>query len=80
MLTSVCREPSLGFTGGPVERSLKVWAKICAKFKSCVWEFGQLSGVLWPERERELWAFGPQLSWKWQFVPLHLWGTREMCV
>lgn len=45
---------ALGFTGGPVEWSLKVCAKICAKFKSCAWRFGQLSGVLWPGRKGTL--------------------------
>lgn len=31
---------AMGFTGGPVE------LKVCAKFKSCAWDFGQVSDVL----------------------------------
>lgn len=63
---------ALGFTGGPVEWSLKVCAKICAKFKSCAWRFLGSSLVCCGQGERELWAVEPQLYWKWHFVPLHL--------
>jgi len=52
---------ALGFTGVPVEQSLKVCAKICAEFESCAWGFGQLSRVLWPEREGTVGSCAPAL-------------------
>ena len=81
MLTSVCRERSL-----PWDLQVSLLNSHLRSVPKSVLSSRAVPGALgsspecYGRRERELWAVVPQLCWKWQFVPWHLWGTRKMRV
>lgn len=81
MLTSDCREISLPWDLQVAQFNghLRSVPKYLSSSRAVPGASGN-SLVCYGQREGELCAVEPQLCWKWQFVPLNLWGTRKTCV